>query len=75
MDRQCRDREHSTLKKRVNGREFNTSLFMIRAIQNGFSVDDLENMNLGLVFDCFTELEYDDKGYIRDATQEDYDAF
>lgn len=75
MDRQCRDTEHTTLKKRVDGREFNTSLFIMRAVQNGFTVADLEKINLGIVFDCFVELEYDDKGYIRDATQADYDAF
>lgn len=75
MDRQCRDAEHTTLKKRVDGREFNTSLFIMRAVQNGFTVADLEKINLGIVFDCFVELEYDDKGYIRDATQADYDAF
>jgi len=75
VDRQCGDTEHTTLKKRVNGREFNTSLFIMRAVQNGFTVADLEKINLGIVFDCFVELEYDDKGYIRDATQADYDAF
>lgn len=48
---------------------------VIRAIHNGFSTNDLENMNFGLLMDCFTELEYDDKGYIRDATQSDFDAF
>jgi len=47
----------------------------MRAVQNGFTVADLERINLGIVFDCFVELEYDDKGYIRDATQADYDAF
>ena len=48
---------------------------LIRAVKNGFTATDLESINLGLLYDCFTELEYDENGYIRDATQKDYDAF
>lgn len=48
---------------------------LIRAVKNGFSAADLELINLGLLYDCFTELEYDDNGYIRDATQKDFDEF
>lgn len=48
---------------------------LIRAVNNGFSASDLEMINFGLLLDCFTELEYDDKGYIREATQKDFDEF
>lgn len=50
-------------------------MILIRAIRCGFSTTDLERMNLGLLFDCFTELEYDERGYIREATQHDFDTF
>lgn len=48
---------------------------MLRATQLGLSAGDLEMINFGLLSDMFIELEYDDKGYIRNATQKDYDAF
>lgn len=48
---------------------------LLRAVKNGFAASDLEQMNLGLLFDCFTEMEYDESGYIREANQSDFDAF
>ena len=48
---------------------------LLRAKQIGFSVEDLEHINMGLLYDCFIEMDYDEHGYIREATQADFDAF
>ena len=59
----------------MSGREINAALFTLRALQIGLSVADLEYVSVGMVFDLITERSYDDTGYIRHATQADFDAF
>lgn len=46
---------------------------MLRAMQCGFSVIDLEIIELGLVLDCLTELANDQFEYDYIATQDDID--
>lgn len=41
----------------------------------GLSVGDLDKLTVGFVLDMFTELDYDENGYYRNATQADFDAF
>ena len=53
----------------------NGSLLMLRALEMGLSVADLEYISIGMVFDLATEKSYDSDGYIRDATQKDFDRF
>lgn len=48
---------------------------LLRAKQIGFSVADLDQINMGLLYDCFIEMDYDQNGYIREATQADFDNF
>ena len=52
-----------------------TPLFLLRCVQLGLSMVDLNFLTIGLVNDMFTERENDDFKYDSLATQEDFDAF
>ena len=52
-----------------------TPLFLLRCVQLGLSISDLDLMTIGLVNDMFTEKENDDFKYNSLATQEDFDQF
>lgn len=52
-----------------------TPLFLLRCVQLGLSMVDLDFLTIGLVNDMFTERENDDFKYDSLATQEDFDAF
>ena len=65
--------EHS--KKHGGGREVNTALYLLRAIELGLSAADLELITVGMVYDMLTEKSYDETGYVREATQKDFDGF
>lgn len=51
-----------------------TPLFLLRCVQLGISLSELELLTIGLVNDMFTERERDDwNGWVQLATQEDMD--
>ena len=56
-----------------------TPLFLLRCLEVGISMSDLELLTVGLVLDIWTERLNDDvkepKSDIREATQEDFDKF
>lgn len=52
-----------------------TPLFLLRCIQIGISIADLEQLTIGCVFDIWTEKENDSAEYAYVATQDDYDNF
>ena len=56
-----------------------TPLFLLRCLEVGLSMSDLELLTVGLVLDIWTERLNDDvkepKSDIREATQEDCDKF
>ena len=56
-----------------------TPLFLLRCLEVGLSMSDLELLAVGLVLDIWTERLNDDvkepKSDIREATQEDFDKF
>lgn len=57
-------------------REMTTSLFLLRCVQLGISIRDLDLLTIGMVNDMYAESSNDDyKGYQQFATQEDFDAF
>ena len=64
-----------TGKKHVSDREMNASLYLLRALEAGLSVADLEEISMGMVYDIMTESSYDEHGYVRWATQKDFEAF
>ena len=48
-----------------------TPLFLLRCVQLGLSMADLDLLSIGLVNDLFTERENDDFSYDYKATQDD----
>ncbi len=52
-----------------------TPLFLLRCVELGISVRDLELLTIGLILDMRTEKDNDGIEYDRIATQEDMDAF
>lgn len=53
-----------------------TPLFLLRCVQLGISIRDLDLLTIGLVNDMYAENSNDDyKGYMEVTTQEDFDKF
>ena len=52
-----------------------TPLFLLRCVQLGLSMVDLDLLSIGLVNDMFTEMENDDSEYDYMAQQSDFDSF
>lgn len=50
-------------------------LFLLRVVQMGLSIADLDNLEYGTVVDMMTESSNDAEGYDYIPTQEDFDAF
>lgn len=69
--------EHFGRKKKVRSstREMNTAVFLLRAVQLGISLSDLDLLTIGMVCDMYTEQMNDGADYPIEATQEDFDRF
>lgn len=52
-----------------------TALFLLRAKQYGFTLEELALMDRGVVYDIMTEASNDEVKYRELATQEDFDKF
>lgn len=52
-----------------------TGLFLLRAVQMGLSVSDLDGLEYGTVLDMMIEAANDGCTYRQVATQEDFDRF
>ncbi len=52
-----------------------TPLFLLRCVQLGISIRDLELLTIGLVNDMYAEHSNDDCKYAQLATQDDFDRF
>ena len=52
-----------------------THLFLLRCVQLGLSIRDLDLLTIGMVNDMFAESRNDDYKYATLATQEDFDKF
>lgn len=50
-----------------------TPLFILRCIEIGISIRDLDLLTIGMVMDIWTEKANDDVKYQQIATQEDFD--
>lgn len=54
----------------------NTALYLLRCVQLGLSIADLELLDIGVIFDMFTEASNDTwDGWKQKATQADFDRF
>lgn len=52
-----------------------TPLFLLRCVQLGLSMQDLELLSIGLINDMYAESRNDECKYAQLATQEDMDKF
>lgn len=52
-----------------------TPLFLLRCVQLGLSMQDLELLTIGLINDMYAESRNDECKYAQLATQEDMDKF
>ena len=52
-----------------------TPLFLLRCLQIGLSLRDLDLLTVGMVNDIFIENQNDGYEYVPLATQEDFDKF
>lgn len=52
-----------------------TPLFLLRCVQMGLSMGDLEHLSIGLVNDMFIESRNDDYDYAEVADQDAMDSF
>lgn len=52
-----------------------TPLFLLRAVEIGLSILDLDLLTIGLVNDMYTEKANDEWKYVEIATQEDFNKF
>lgn len=53
----------------------NTALYMLRIIEAGISISDLDFFEIGDILDILTERANDGEQYAKIATQEDFDRF
>lgn len=69
--------EHLNGKKKLRPsvREMNTAVLLLRAVQLGISLTDMELLTIGMVCDMYTEQLNDGVDYPIEATQEDFDRF
>lgn len=67
--------EVESKKPRKSEREMTTPLFLLRCVQLGISIADLDLLTIGLVNDMFTERQNDDYPYKELASQSDFDRF
>ena len=52
-----------------------TPLFLLRCVEIGISIQDMDLLTVGLVIDMWTEKANDGVKYARVATQEDFNKF
>ena len=52
-----------------------TPLFLLRCVQLGISIHDLDLLTIGIVNDMYAESGNDEHKYREIATQSDFDAF
>ena len=52
-----------------------TPLFLLRCVQLGLSIQELELLSIGMINDMYSESRNDECKYAEVATQEDMDRF
>ena len=62
-------------KRRGTDREINTAVYLLRALQVGLTLQDLECLDVGMVLDITTEAANDNENYTPMANQADFDRF
>ena len=63
------------IQSKKTSREMTTVLFLLRSVEIGISVGDLDLLTIGMVLDMWTEKANDDVKYQRVAGQSEFDRF
>ena len=56
-------------------REMTTPLLLLRCVQLGIHISELDLLMIGTVLDMYTELQWDDEPHDQLASQDDMDRF
>ena len=75
MGGQHQNHRHRKKKLRPTERESTTPLFLLRCLQIGLRLSDLDELDMGMVYDLITEKGNDSYNYAEIAGQADFDAF
>ena len=75
MGEQSRHGYQVKKKLRTTERELTTPLYLLRCMEVGISLHDLDLLTIGLVMDIWTEKGNDSTEYAYSATQDDFDKF
>ena len=75
MGQQSLHGRQSKKKLRSTEREPTTPLFLLRCMEVGISIPDLDLLTIGLIMDVWTEKGNDGTDYAYKAQQSDFDRF
>ena len=75
MDGEHRNEVQIKKKVRPTSRPSNTALFILRAVQLGLSVVDMDALTMGMIVDMQTEAANDHEEYAYKATKDDFMRF
>ncbi len=75
VERKPQDTEHFKKKLKKTERPWTAALFLLRAIQLGLTMKDLDDITVGMVMDMYIEITNDHEKYDEIATQEDINNF
>lgn len=62
-------------KLRANDQEMTTPLLLLRCVQLGIHISELDLLTIGTVLDMYTELQRDDEPHDQLASQDDMERF
>ena len=62
-------------KEKPTTREMTTPLLYLRAVELGLTIEDIDRLEIGFIYDLLSERANDDVAYDIIATQEDFDKF
>lgn len=65
------------IKKKHRGidREMTVALYLLRCLEIGIPISDLDGLDIGMIFDMYLEKSNDSIEYPEIATQDDFDRF
>ncbi len=75
MERESSDDKFVKKKLKKTEREWTAALFLLRAVQLGLTMKDLNEVTVGMVLDMYVEMSNDHVKYAELATQEDMNNF
>ena len=75
MDRKPADNNQRKKPQAPTVRPFTTALFVIRALQLGIPITELDYFTVGDIYDLLTESGNDREEWAKKATQEDINNF